>query len=324
MAWRAVASQLAKREKSVAHIKGESGGDLSGADWLWLYKEGRAIALEYPTDPKVRPVEWSPGGVQLTQYFDRFSHNYAAIAAKLLELEEFFASIPLDLDPSDQNPFWNNGWYPPLDAIVLCVQLAMIRPKRYVEIGSGNSTKFARKLIQHLGLDTQITSIDPYPRAEIDLICDTVIREPLENLDIAFFADLDYQDMFFIDSSHRSFQNSDVTVFFLELLPALAKGLTYGIHDIFLPYDYPQFFIDRFYNEQYLLAAYLLGGPDDEIQFPCYYIARHSEESKPFRDFGLRLGLPLGVGEDVVGGGAFWARKGTASRSYRNPLQPNR
>ena len=62
-------------------------------------------------------------------------------------------------------------------------------------------------------------------------------------------------DMVFIDNSHRAFQNSDVTVFFTEVLPALPAGVAYGIHDIFLPDDYPAGWSDRFYNEQYLLAA---------------------------------------------------------------------
>ena len=33
-----------------------------------------------------------------------------------------------------------------------------------------------------------------------------------------------------------------------------------GIHDIFLPEDYPPQWADRYYSEQYLLAAWLLGG----------------------------------------------------------------
>ena len=32
------------------------------------------------------------------------------------------------------------------------------------------------------------------------------------------------------------------------------------MHDILLPFDYPAEWADRFFNEQYLLASYLLGG----------------------------------------------------------------
>ena len=47
-----------------------------------------------------------------------------------------------------------------------------------MQIGSGNSTKIARKAINDQKLKTKITSIDPHPRIEIDLICITAY-EPL-------------------------------------------------------------------------------------------------------------------------------------------------
>ena len=51
--------------------------------------------------------------------------------------------------------------------------------KRLVEVGSGYSTKFARRAIDDHSLRSRITSIDPAPRAEIDGLCDSVIRGPL-------------------------------------------------------------------------------------------------------------------------------------------------
>jgi hypothetical protein len=64
----------------------------------------------------------------------------------------------------------------------------------------------------------------------------------------------------FFDGSHRSFPGSDVTLFFLELLPALPPGVIVHIHDIFLPGDYPAAVASRYWSEQYLLATWLLGG----------------------------------------------------------------
>ena len=52
----------------------------------------------------------------------------------------------------------------------------MRRPRRFIEIGSGNSTKFARRAIRDHWLNTSIVSIDPFPRSEIDAICDEVVR----------------------------------------------------------------------------------------------------------------------------------------------------
>ena len=72
--------------------------------------------------------------------------------------------------------------------------------------------------------------------------------------------------------------NSDATVFFLEVLPQLAGGVLVGVHDVFLPYDYPRDFANRSYSEQYLLAAHLIAGnPALEPALPTFYASRHPE-----------------------------------------------
>ena len=42
-------------------------------------------------------------------------------------------------------------------------------------------------------------------------------------------------------------RNSDVTVFFTEIAN-LPQGMVYGLHDIFLPWDYPEQWSNRFYR----------------------------------------------------------------------------
>ena len=65
-------------------------------------------------------------------------------------------------------PTWENGWFPALDAVTLYGLVATRNPRWYVEVGSGNSTRFVRRAIRDHGLRTRILSIDPGPRAEID------------------------------------------------------------------------------------------------------------------------------------------------------------
>jgi hypothetical protein len=89
------------------------------------------------------------------------------------------------------------------------------------------------------GLETSITSVDPEPRREVDALCQHTIRRPLEEVDVAVFDNLQPGDIVFMDGSHRVFTNSDSTVFFLDILPRLGDGVVVGIHDIFLPFDYP-------------------------------------------------------------------------------------
>lgn len=152
------------------------------------------------------------------------------------------------------------------DAVALYGMLFEFRPKKFVEVGSGYSTKFARRAVHEHSLRTRITSIDPAPRTEIDQLCDFVIRRPLEELDLSVFDELEPGDFLFIDSSHRTFSNSDVTVAFMDVLPRLKAGVVVDFHDIFWPYDYLPEWADRYYSEQYLLGSYLLGGGASKVK----------------------------------------------------------
>jgi len=88
------------------------------------------------------------------------------------------------------------------------------------------------------------------------------------------FDELAAGDILFLDSSHRVFMNSDVTVFFLEILPRLKPGILVHVHDIFLPADYPPDWNQSLFAEQYLLAAMLLcGSPPFRVVFPSHFVA---------------------------------------------------
>ena len=65
--------------------------------------------------------------------------------------------------------------------------MAANRPRLYLEVGSGYSTRFARQAIKDHSPETEILSIDPCPRDEIDAICDEVIRLPVEEVDLELF-----------------------------------------------------------------------------------------------------------------------------------------
>ena len=140
--------------------------------------------------------------------------------------------------------------------------LAERRPSLLLEVGSGWSTRVARRAITDLDLPTRLVSIDPSPRAEVDRICDEVVRDRVESCADRLAARLAPGDILFIDSSHRVLMGNDVTVLFLEVLPRLAPGVLVHVHDVFLPWDYPAEWIDRVYAEQYLLAMLLLAGGD--------------------------------------------------------------
>jgi hypothetical protein len=171
-------------------------------------------------------------------------------------------------------PFWNNPWFSTLDAAALVGLLISRKPRRYLEIGSGNSTMFAAYAIQTAKLPTTIISIDPHPRESIDTLCARTIREPLENCALDLFDELEAGDILFFDGSHRIFQNSDVTAFFLDVMPRLKPGILVHLHDIFLPIDYPPAWNTALYSEQYLLAAMLLcGQPPFRVVLPNQFVS---------------------------------------------------
>ena len=70
----------------------------------------------------------------------------------------------------------------------------------------------------------------------------------------------------------------NIVGFFMEVLPKLPKGVIVHIHDIYLPYDYPQFMCDRFYSEQYVLAAFIMANPERyKPILPNYFISEDTE-----------------------------------------------
>ncbi|HEY9865663.1 MAG TPA: class I SAM-dependent methyltransferase, partial [Candidatus Obscuribacterales bacterium] len=192
------------------------------------------LKINYPPKFEVRYGHGKPVAKHIEAIFTHRLEFQLEFIETIASYTANYFNIPLE-STDVLLPQWINGWFPPLDAMSLYTMLASRKPNRYIEIGSGNSTKFARRAIQDHLLPTQITSIDPQPRAEIDEISNTIIRYPLEEVDLSVFSEITENDIVFFDGSHRCFQNSDVTVFFIDIIPLLPSGVTIGIRDIFWP-----------------------------------------------------------------------------------------
>lgn len=238
--------------------------------------EGFQITLDYPVHPRSRYGYGEPAHPRLEEIIGAGKGRYASRLGAFADLRDALLGIPWS-NESALEPWWHNSWYCGLDAVSLYSFLAIDQPARLIEVGSGNSTKFARRAIRDHGLPTHLTSIDPRPRAEIDELCDRVIRQPLEEVDLAVFDSLTSGDICFMDGSHRAFMNSDATVFFTEVLPRLASGVLVHVHDCFLPWDYPPQVAEWYWSEQYLLACWLLGGDALEVVMPNFYVSTEPE-----------------------------------------------
>lgn len=262
------------------------------------------ILLDYPVTPKPR---FSPGNPH-QKLFEILNREREAYRVRLKRLIPYRSDLER-IQPWYQNahdeidPTWVNDFLPALDAISLYCLVAETNPRTIVEVGSGYSTKFMRRAIRDHKLRSSMVTIDPGARAFVDRICDQVIRQPAEDTDRAVFDRLQRGDLLFIDSSHRVLQNSDVTVLFLDVIPRLPPGVLVHVHDISLPYDYESATLDRFYSEQYILAAYLLAeGNHIRVLLPNLFIS-YDEELKSILD-------PIWALPDLRGvdrrGGSFW------------------
>ena len=273
-----------------------------------LHPGYQKLILEYKVDMKPRWGYGHPEHPGLMQLIEQ--HDYTDFLNQILSHKEIFYSLKKSENERDENqPSWNNSYLPGLDIMALYTLIGHYKPSRYIEIGSGNSTKVARKAIQDFSLETTILSIDPFPRAHIDHLADEIIREPLEKIaDTGFIgSQLKANDILFIDNSHRTLPNSDATVSFLEILPTLEPGVIVEFHDIYLPWDYPQFMCDRFYSEQYMLAAFLLANPKKyQPVFPAWHISQTPGLNGILNDIWNHPNLD-GVENH---GGSFWIRIG--------------
>lgn len=230
---------------------------------------------DYRYTATIRHGAGRPPHPELTAILEGGRNRYAGLIAEMGGLQGEFAEIGLGGSYESHEPFWFNSWFPALDAMALTAMLKRHNPDRFVEIGSGVSTKFARRAVGRHGLRTKLISIDPEPRNAVDQLCDQVIRKPLEHCDPKIFEVLAAGDILFLDSSHRAFQGSDVTVFFTEILPRLKPGVIVQVHDIYLPDDYISGHLRQLWNEQYLLATALLFGAERfEVLFPCWWVGR--------------------------------------------------
>ncbi|MEQ1854834.1 MAG: class I SAM-dependent methyltransferase [Longimicrobiales bacterium] len=277
---------------------------------LWHHigqvNQGRyPIYLDYAVQPKPRWGWGRPPHAELHDLIATGRERYAHTCSELEAFAHGLKRIPFTTT-NEREPHWANAYMAGLDAATLYAFPKIFGSRRYLEVGSGNSTRFVRRSIDDHRLAMTITSIDPTPRAFVDEICDEVVRTGLEEAPLEIFDVLEADDILMLDGSHRCLQNSDVTVALLEILPRLRPGVIVFIHDIYLPYDYPAEWERRYYSEQYLLGAMLLAdaGRRYEILFPAHFCTEDAQLGPQTMDMWGRL-APM---DPAVRGSAFWLR----------------
>jgi predicted O-methyltransferase YrrM len=186
-----------------------------------------------------------------------------ALLARFIFADEL-AQIPLD-KPSRTEFGYRNNMYGVGDAEIYYSMIRAKKPRRIIEIGSGNSTLMAKLAIDRNGAEDPDYSceqicIEPFEAAWLESVGVQVIRERVETISLEIFDTLGPNDILFIDSSHVIRPWGDVLREFLEIVPSLRPGVIVHVHDIFTPRDYPEPWLREqrlLWNEQYILEAFL-------------------------------------------------------------------
>lgn len=184
------------------------------------------------------------------------------------ELLPYIAESNFPEHGSNQNGefHFNNGFFERIDAEVAYSFVRLRKPRRIVEVGSGNSTLAMATAIRRNateGFYTEFTAIEPHPAQFLKNGVPgltQLIPEKVQDAPLSVFRDLGPNDILFIDSSHVVSIDSDVLYECLRILPDLAPGVLIHFHDIFTPFDYPEKFVKKnlcFWGEQYMLEAFL-------------------------------------------------------------------
>ena len=159
------------------------------------------------------------------------------------------------------------------DAEIYAAMIMDRRPPRVVEVGSGFSTLVARKAVSSSRSDTKIVVYDPFPRTDVKPAADELNLMPVERSDLAQ-GNWSSGDLLFIDSSHICRTRGDLPYLFCKVIPALPEGMLVHVHDIFLPYDYPNLYDQWCHTEQYLLACMLSHSRRYRVVMTTHWLSR--------------------------------------------------
>jgi Methyltransferase domain len=179
-------------------------------------------------------------------------------------LAPFVAELELPREPV-ADLYLDNPSYGPGDAETLYAVVRHFKPARIVELGSGFTTLLMGRAVQANAADSkpvELRVFDPYPGvagAETPGVSE-FHSIAAQDVPLEVFEAIVAGDMLVVDTTHTVKLGGDVNRIVLEVLPRLQPGVIVHFHDIFLPYEYPREWPERFglfWSEQYLLQAFL-------------------------------------------------------------------
>ncbi|MGH6904954.1 MAG: class I SAM-dependent methyltransferase, partial [Geminicoccaceae bacterium] len=159
-----------------------------------------------------------------------FAACVPAFEAVLADIEAQAGRLETLRGPAPE-PRFDQAWFPTLDAAAAYAMVRRTRPARIVEVGSGHSTRFLARAIADAGLDTELTCIDPAPRAPLRDLPVRWLETVVQQAPASLFERLRTADILFIDSSHILMPGTDVDWLLNRILPGLTAGVLVHFHD---------------------------------------------------------------------------------------------
>lgn len=203
-----------------------------------------------------------------------------------ISLMDELVQLPLQKGSAPASFYVHNPNFGAGDAELYYLLIRNRKPKRMIEIGSGYSTQLCLLALEKNkaeGFDCALTCIEPFEMPFLDTIAGiTVVRNQVEQVSLDLFQSLEAGDILFIDSSHIIRPGNDLLFIYFQILPKLKKGVLIHIHDIFTPRHYPQEWLTqkmRFWNEQYLLEAFLYNNEGFKILFAANHLVKTNFEA---------------------------------------------
>jgi predicted O-methyltransferase YrrM len=176
-----------------------------------------------------------------------------------------------------------------IDAMFLYLMLRRLRPRRWIEVGSGLSTYYAWLALEanaRAGAPGALTCIDPNVREAVRALPGVaVVAREVQDVAPAFFAELESGDVLFIDSTHVVRLDGDVPHLYLEVVPALAPGVVVHAHDVHFPFNTPhpaeQYVLGRtwpmLWTEAMLVQAFLAFNDSFRVTLSLPLLRHHDE-----------------------------------------------
>ncbi len=240
-----------------------------------ILKELEATREQWDVASEMIGVEYEiePMKDLLKEMVDRFGTEFQALAP-------YRENKKLGLGPG----------FTEVDAMTLYFMLRHIKPKRYIEIGSGFSTYYAWMAVnknRQEGDEASFRVVDPYPREALKKLegIDLTIS-PVQDVDLSYFDELEAGDVFFIDTSHVLKLGGEVAYLYLEVVPRLRPGVTIHAHDIHFPYNVPhpaEQYVFRtkwpqVWTESMILQAFLAFNRNFKIKFSAPLLRHFDHE----------------------------------------------